>query len=160
MSQKSILKIILTSIVLLICLSIRAIADTPVKIMPLGDSITYGVGSTDNGYRGPLGVNLATIDCNFDFVGSQPTPAPDHEGHPGWHADGCPIPSLGDILDNVYNWLTANPADIVLLHIGTNDITYGGQDANEVSDILDEIDRFSTDTKVILALIINRRADA
>jgi lysophospholipase L1-like esterase len=61
------------------------------------------------------------------------------------------------VLDNVYNWLTANPADIVLLHIGTNDITYGGQDANEVSDILDEIDRFSTDIKVILALIIDRR---
>ncbi|GAI11211.1 unnamed protein product, partial [marine sediment metagenome] len=47
--------------------------------------------------------------------------------------------------------------EIILLHIGTNDITASGQDANEVSDILDEIDRFSTDTKVILALIINRQ---
>jgi lysophospholipase L1-like esterase len=82
-------------------------------------------------------------------------PDPDHEGHSGWHADGGPG---GRLLPNVYSWLTANPADIVLLHIGTNDITAGGQNANEISDILDEIDRFSTETEVILALIIDRRS--
>jgi len=125
--------------------------------MPLGDSITLGAGSTSfNGYRKPLYEALTGAGCNFDFVGSQTAgdfQDLDHEGHGGWHADTA---GTSDILGQVYNWLTANPADIVLLHIGTNDITADGQDANEVSDILDEIDRFSTDIKVILALIIDR----
>jgi lysophospholipase L1-like esterase len=129
-----------------------------IRIMPLGDSITQGAGLTgSDGYRKPLYLVLTNAGYNFDFVGSQTSgdfPDPNHEGHAGWHADTT---GTNDILGQVYNWLTANPADIILLHIGTNDITVGGQDANEVSDILDEIDRFSTDIKVILALIINRR---
>jgi len=133
-------------------------AGAEIRIMPLGNSITRGVGSTDlNGYRKPLYQALMAAGYNFDFVGSQTDgnfPDPDHEGHGGWHADTT---GTNDILGQVYNWLTANPADIVLLHIGTNDITVGGEDANEVSDILDEIDRFSTDIKVILAFIIDRQ---
>jgi lysophospholipase L1-like esterase len=127
--------------------------------MPLGDSITLGVGSTNyNGYRKPLYLNLTAAGYNFDFVGTQTNgnfPDPHHEGHDGWHADA--VGTNNDILGQVYNWLTANPADIILLHIGTNDISVGGQDANEVSNILNEIDRFSTNIKVILALIINRK---
>jgi pectate lyase/lysophospholipase L1-like esterase len=129
-----------------------------VSIMPLGDSITRGWwGSTyAHGYRKPLYDKLMATGCSFDFVGSQSDgnfPDPHHEGHDGWHAAGG---TGGGILPNVYNWLTAHPADIVLLHIGTNDITYGDQDVNEVNDILNEIDRFSANVKVVLALIINR----
>jgi lysophospholipase L1-like esterase len=127
--------------------------------MPLGDSITSGVGSTNNnGYRKPLYLNLTAAGYNFDFVGSQTDgdfADPDHEGHSGWHADTT---GTNDILGQIYNLLVANPADVILLHIGTNDISASGQDANEISDILDEIDRFSTDIKVILALIINRQS--
>jgi lysophospholipase L1-like esterase len=47
-----------------------------------------------------------------------------------------------------------------LLHIGTNDITAGDQDANEVNGILDVIDDYEDandkHVTVILALIINR----
>ena len=128
--------------------------------MPVGDSITRGYwGSpSHNGYRKPLYDKLTDANYNSDFVGNLADgnfPDPNHDGHDSWHAAGGPG---GGILPNVYNWLTANPANIVLLHIGTNDITFDqtGGDANEVSDILDEIDRFSTDTKVILALIIDR----
>ena len=53
----------------------------------------------------------------------------------------------------VFNWLTDNPADIVILHIGTNGLDPGPAD---VETILDEIDSFSTDIWVVLALIINR----
>lgn len=145
--------------VLLGCFSVRAPAEIrPVRIMPLGDSITSGVGSTNNnGYRKPLYLNLTAAGYNFNFVGSQTDgdfADPDHEGHSGWHADTT---GTNDILGQIYNLLAANPADIILLHIGTNDISAGEQDANEVSDILDEIDRFSTDIKVILALIIDRQ---
>lgn len=130
------------------------------KIMPLGDSITCGAGTTPfNGYRKPLYLSLTAAGYPVDFVGTQTNgdfADPQHEGHCGWMAEGG---TGGGILPNVYNWLTTNPADIVLLHIGTNDITVSGEDANEVSDILDEIDRYSEDIPVILALIINRRAD-
>ncbi len=151
--------LIVISIVLLGCFSTRAPANGPVKIMPLGDSITRGVGSTNyNGYRKPLYLNLTASGYNVDFVGSQidgDFSDPDHEGHGTWHAeqDG----TVYDINDQVYGWLVTYQADIILLHIGTNDITAGEQDANEVSNILDEIDRFSTDIKVILALIIDRQ---
>jgi hypothetical protein len=162
LKQKRISMLVAISMVLLGCFSARTVANEPVKIMPLGDSITRGWwGSPSrNGYRKPLYDKLTAAGYNFDFVGNgTPTdgncPDPDHEGHDAWHADGSP-PQYGDILDNVYNWLTARPANIVLLHIGTNDITYSGQNANEVNAILNEIDRYSTDVKVILALIIDR----
>jgi hypothetical protein len=162
LKQKQALKLVAISVALLGCFSAQTVANESVKIMPLGDSITKGVGTTPcNGYRKPLHLNLISSGYNVDFVGGQTDgdfPDPNHEGHSGWHADTA---GTDDILGQVYNWLTANPADIVLLHTGTNDITVGEQDANEVSDILDEIDRYEADSNeaitVILALIIDQR---
>ncbi|MCJ7655829.1 MAG: GDSL-type esterase/lipase family protein, partial [Dehalococcoidia bacterium] len=158
LKQKSRSMLITIAVILLGCFSVRAIAGEPVRIMPLGDSITRGYRSTYNwGYRKPLYDKLTAAGYNFDFVGSLAAgsfPDPNHEGHDGWHADTT---GPNDILGQLYNWLTVNPADIVLLHIGTNDITYSGQNAEEVNDILDEIDRFSEDITVVLALIIDRQ---
>jgi lysophospholipase L1-like esterase len=159
LKQKRISMLVAISMVLLGCFSALTAASQPVKIMPLGDSITRGWWGSPNsyGYRKPLYDRLINAGCNFNFVGSQTDgnfPDPQHEGYDGWHADTT---GTSDILGQVYNWLTANPADIVLLHIGTNDISYGGQNASEVNAILNEIDRFSTNTKVILALIIDRK---
>jgi len=155
---------IAVSVVLLGCFSAHAVADgTAVKIMPLGDSITRGYyGSTNsNGYRKPLYLNLTNNGYNVDFVGSRGDgdfADRNHEGRDGWHAAGG---TGGGLLPNVYNWLVANPPDIVLLHIGTNDIMWEDEDANEVSDILDVIDDYEVannkDITVVLALIINRQ---
>lgn len=136
------------------------------RIMPLGDSITRGYyGSAYNwGYRQPLYVSLTDANYNFDFVGSKidgSFPDPNHEGRNGWKADeilnGRPsVPSEGKL----EIWLTAHQPDVVLLHIGTNDITAGDQDANEVNSILNVIDDYEDandkHVTVILALIINR----
>jgi lysophospholipase L1-like esterase len=151
----------------------------PVNIMPLGDSITFGQDGTYGGYRGYLYDLLNSAGYDFNFIGSRPDfdvgTAPsdtDHEGWPGWKAD--------QIRDNIYNgldnqnnglnWLetaAANPdqgpVDVVLLHIGTNDIS-GGQNpsdiALEIGQILDEIDEYeaatSSEVWVILARIISR----
>jgi lysophospholipase L1-like esterase len=129
-----------------------------VKIMPLGDSITRGVyGSPVKkwGYRQPLYVSLTNGGYNFDFVGSQTDgnfPDPQHEGHDGWQAD--------NILPYLPSWLNTRQPDVVLLHIGTNDVTWNDQDANEVNDILNIIDNYEADSNksvtVVLALIINR----
>jgi lysophospholipase L1-like esterase len=135
----------------LVCLS-------PVRIMPLGDSITRGSGSTSiNGYRRPLFQRLEAASHFVDFVGSQLDGSTDfdrnHEGRSGWYADGG---STGSIADNVYYFLGLNPADIVLLHIGTNDIEEEHASAADIARILDEIRRRSTHITVVLALIINQ----
>ena len=144
-----------------------------IKIMPLGDSITQGCNSIIGcyeedepymvGYRQKLYRDL--IDGGYDvaFVGNlsagvlaQP-PIFDiyHEGHPGWCADGCSYPYY-DIKDNVNNFLSNNPTDIVLLHIGTNDISNNHGIPTEVGGILDEIYTYNPDITIVLARIILR----
>jgi uncharacterized repeat protein (TIGR01451 family) len=135
------------------------------KIMPLGDSITKGSGGgcyspytylNCTGYRDHLWNMLVENGFDeFDFVGSQGgifqyqyTHDNDHEGHGGW--------TPGGIEGNVYGWLETYQPDIILLHIGTNDLNSG-----DVEDILDKIDDYETaesvEIDVILALIINQK---
>ncbi len=140
-----------------------------VKIMPLGNSITEGLAgsSDDTGYRRSLYLSLTGAGYVIDFVGSDADGIPtdfdrDHEGHGGWRAD--------QIRDNIYGWLEAqdgpgndDPVKIVLLHIGTNDIS-GGEDSSavaaEIDQILDNIDLYETnygaEITVFIARIINR----
>jgi lysophospholipase L1-like esterase len=136
---------------------------TPVRIMPLGDSITRGAvsGVPDSepekhvGYRKDLWHLLDQAGYKVDFVGSlthgeyyQPLEGfdPHHEGHRGWRDD--------QIATRIYGWLVANPADIILLHIGTNGLHPSPQD---VENILNEIKRYDESIPVILARIINRQ---
>jgi len=133
----------------------------PVRIMPLGDSITHGY---PHGYRSYLWYKLQDAQYSVDFVGSQDngylvTPSFDtnHEGYGGW--------MTYDIANIVYGLLVDNPPDIILLHIGSNDVSpTQGLDSSSISgleDILNEIDIYERDyhhsIRVILATIINRR---
>ncbi|MFI5906724.1 cellulose binding domain-containing protein [Dactylosporangium sp. NPDC051541] len=100
-------------------------ATAPVRIMPLGDSITAGPGC----WRAKLWHRLVTSGySNIDFVGGvsdgggcNPGYAYDfdHEGHGGYSATG--------IADNnqLPPWLAAAKPDVVLMHLGTNDM-WGG----------------------------------
>jgi len=158
----------------LVCAAILAFVLFPqlvfpasIKIMPLGDSITHGDGSTDlSGYRKELYDLLMGDGYAVDFVGSLANgPATfdnQHEGHGGWHADGEPSRSIRPAVNA---FLTNNPADIVLLHIGTNDIGSGQDPAaikDEIDGILDAVDAYEQssgrDVWVILALIVNQAA--
>ena len=95
-------------------------ASSPVKIMPLGDSITAGPGC----WRAILWDNLQSAGyTNIDFVGTQQgggcQTAPydiDNEGHGGASAAGIASQNL------LPGWLSATNPDIVLMHLGTNDI--------------------------------------
>lgn len=95
------------------------LAVPPVRILPLGDSITYGM-SVDGGYRWPLYQLLTNAGYTVDFTGTQMgnsvvgPPDPDHEGHPGWS-----IAQISSILPAVISQ-TVDP-DVVLLLIGAND---------------------------------------
>ena len=140
---------------------------TPVKIMPLGDSITEGSNGliTDDNYmasyRQKLYLDLIGSGYNVNFVGSLQsgnllTPAfdTDHEGHAGYSAACTYGPA---VVTYVYNWLTANPADVVLLHIGTNDVANNCQSAAGISSVLDQIYSFNRNITVLLARIINQQ---
>jgi hypothetical protein len=100
-------------------------ATDPCKILPLGDSITDGIGTntTGGGYRVELFNQAVMAGKKITFVGGsmngpmmvamQPFPR-NHEGHSGWtisQIDGI-VPSPA---------LTPKP-HIILLHIGTNDM--------------------------------------
>jgi hypothetical protein len=95
-------------------------ASSPVKIMPLGDSITAGPGC----WRAILWDNLQSAGyTNIHFVGTQQgggcqTAYYDinHEGHGGFSAAGIASQNL------LPGWLSATNPDIVLMHLGTNDI--------------------------------------
>lgn len=98
----------------------KARAATPaVRIMPLGDSITGSPGC----WRALLWNNLQNAGyTNIHFVGTQPPQGCGipydgaNEGHGGALATN--IVSLNELP----GWLSATNPDIVLMHLGTNDV--------------------------------------
>ncbi|MFC1771754.1 Ig-like domain-containing protein [Pseudomonadota bacterium] len=144
-------------------------------IMPLGDSITRGdmgpvpPAETRVAYRKALYDRLVADGFGFDFVGTLNDGYGfanfdfNHEGHPGWLASDIAWGRAGGYpTDGVRAWLDTNPTDIVLLHIGTNDLAQGQPafaTAIDVESILDEIDLWESDNgtpvTVLLALIID-----
>ncbi len=97
----------------------------PVKVMPIGDSITFGAwnpfavrSDVPGGYRRQLAVLLTASGHSFDYVGHRsdnPAPGmdPDHNGNSGWRTD--------QMLSSLCDWLVKDP-DVVLLKAGTNDV--------------------------------------
>ena len=106
------------------------------NLFALGDSITFGQGSSlGNSYRGPLQDLLNGTTVNYDFVGSLHDGTgidPDHFGIPGIKAYdwGNPSMSLRDQLEiaNEFPNLQAagDAPDAILLHIQTNAFNGGG----------------------------------
>ena len=126
-----------------------------IRMMPLGNSITEGTGSShDGGYRHDLFYLLQNAGINFNFVGSRQYGSgfadTDHEGHPGFLADQLAVTT----------YLTQNPADIVFLEIGTNDIS-SGETASEVyadiEKIIDDIYNQNHATAIYLSTVIPRK---
>jgi lysophospholipase L1-like esterase len=133
-------------------------AADPVRVMPLGDSITQG--GSIGGYRLDLGTKLRAAGRSVDFVGSMtdgPGTMPDrnHEGHPGW--------TIAQIDANVGNWLRTYTPRTILLHIGTNDM-YGSDPAGaprRLSALVDKITGQVPNADVFVSTIIPIRfADA
>jgi len=108
----------------------------PVRIMPLGDSITAG-DTTFGTWRSWLWNDLTTAGYNVDFVGSlsgvHGGPANpsnfdlDHEGHFAWKTD--------QFFPFIAGWVTTHNPDIVLVHLGTNDFQAGETVASTLGDL-------------------------
>lgn len=119
--------------------------EPPTRIMPLGDSITVG---TDGGYRTELFRALNESGRSIDFVGSVSLwghwprlPDRDHEGHSGWR--------INNLQRNIVDWMTEHEPEIILLHIGTNDISNQATASTcirRLANLLDTI--YATDPEV------------
>ena len=128
--------------------------------MPLGDSITGGYGQRDS-YRWHLWRLIRQGGFDVDFVGSvHPQRVPDdefdadHEGHWGFKTT--------EILDHLPGWLAANTPDVVLLHIGTNDVGHCrnfDETAKTTEEIIDVIRGHNSKVIVVLAKIIPMNYD-
>jgi hypothetical protein len=155
--------------------------DQEVRLLPLGDSITKDTRSGDtrdddekNGYRLRLATRLDDNLYWFDFMGTESngdTSLFDTQ-HAGW--GGIEDDELADLLDDgrlpaflgggqvttgPYLEDARNIAEVILLHIGTNELGVP-PDTLGVEEILKEVDEALPQATVLLAQIINRRADA
>jgi lysophospholipase L1-like esterase len=128
------------------------------RIMPLGDSITQA-NQAHNSYRRLLWQKLRQVGYNVNFVGSTRAhyggyaPASDfdrdHEGHWGWHVD--------EFLPRIAEWTEKAKPDIVLLHLGTNDLASGqahGMVISEIVELVKRIRQVNPRVKILLAQLI------
>jgi lysophospholipase L1-like esterase len=120
------------------------------KIMPVGDSCTAGMGDPSyGGYRTDLYQHYTNAGLSVQFVGSQtggPSSLPqrNHEGHSGW--------TIPQIANNIDGWLRTYNPDVVLLWIGGNDMFFGGGvNTSGLSSLIDQILRFKPDMTIFVA---------
>lgn len=136
------------------------------KVMPLGDSITYGFVSPgapnndDGGYRRFLWERLAEtgLSGEYDFVGSLATGIAtidrDHEGHNGWRID--------QISGSINEWLTTHQSDRIMLMIGTNDLIQGAtpdEALSRLAILLDQIHAARPSARLFVASIAGVRTN-
>ena len=120
------------------------------RIMPLGDSITWGVGSsTTSSYRAELWRQLVTgAGLAVDFVGSGQSgvlPDTDNEGHSGWRIE--------QLTASIDGWLATAKPDVVLLHIGTNDMNQNFDVAGAPGRLGTLLDRIAVDQPAAVVIV-------
>ena len=131
---------------LLLALVAQASFCAGLRIMPLGDSITQAL-SDQLSYRYRLWVKLLNVGADFAFVGSLDSNVsgnpvwPDHlgrsfdrhhEGHAGARSD--------EIASALPGLMSGYIPDVVLMHLGTNDVLQGRSIDETVVDLMQIID--------------------
>jgi lysophospholipase L1-like esterase len=145
---------------------------SPCKILPLGDSITYGVNDEGNaGYRGPLFASAVAAAQKITFTGSLsngPTTVSgqtfpkNNEGHSGWGISEVTPYSGGNagistvIPSQAFSSTSGGVPNIILLHIGTNDAGSftATQMTSDLTGLLDKIISDSPNALLVVAQII------
>lgn len=145
-----------------------AFSQESLKILPLGNSITRGTMCTNGdvnycvdippnlavGYRKRLYKLLDQAGYNIDFIGSEEygggSPGMDDDDNAGFA--GVKSSALADLIETgklYYNYpiepgpyLNYHPAEIILLHIGTNDVYGGLTSVSHVNRLLDAVDDY------------------
>ena len=128
-----------------------AVFVTPTRIMPMGDSITWGTGGDGGGgYRPSLVHSQVAGRYSSDMVGSQRSGPPslydrDHAGYRGYRIDQLAAVAAAE--------LEANRPEFVLLQIGTNDVLQQYELAT-APDRLRALIRLITDTAPAARLVV------
>ncbi|MEU0342393.1 GDSL-type esterase/lipase family protein [Streptomyces bobili] len=134
-------------------------APTTLKVMPLGDSITAGVGSpTVSSYRAALWDGLTADQHKVDFVGDRQSgqlPDTDHEGVSG--------DLISQIAQRARVSVPVHRPNVVTLHAGTNDmdrnVDPGGAPAR-IAALIDQIRADSPGVTVLVATLVPARNSA
>jgi lysophospholipase L1-like esterase len=130
-------------------------ADTTprLRIMPIGDSVTWGVGSSStSSYRADLWNRITGAGYSLDFVGgarSGALPDPDNEGHSGWRID--------QVADLVPCGVAGSRPNMVTLHLGTNDMGQDyqvGQAPQRLGALIDRIVAADPGVTVLVASLV------
>ena len=134
-------------------LASAAAAGPSLRVLPLGDSITAGYGSsTGSSYRAELWNTVTGAGYPLDFVGSQRSgalPDTDNEGHYGWRID--------QIAGIAPCTLSGYRPNIVTLHIGTNDMGQNYEVSTapaRLGALIDQILAAAPDTTVLVASLV------
>lgn len=146
--------------------SLPCMAQTPkIRIMPLGDSITYGA-NTPGGYRLPLYVALTNAGYNVDYVGTRTDNSAtglgseiNHQGLSGWRVSN-PTASNG-LYEYLYDWFEAiEDPHVVLIHAGTNDTNDPDFQhcIDEMDAMITRIAKAQPDAKIIVTTLLKRLA--
>ena len=133
----------------------------PVRIMPLGDSITSGVeffdGSQDLppmpervGYRKFLYDRLLADGYPIDFQGQGGQSAGAAAGLADPENNGYPGVDIDFLNDKLVAQLTEDAVDVILLHIGTNNTP---DNAAGIDVWLDELDTWESSNSPVTALV-------
>ncbi|MFJ8751655.1 GDSL-type esterase/lipase family protein [Streptomyces sp. NPDC102441] len=131
-----------------------------IRLMSAGDSITYGVGSSDgNGYRKQLYDDLEAAQLHPDFVGSNASGSmsdPQHDGNRGWVIDQIAEPAVQDAASMRPNVMT--------LMAGTNDVYYqkGGAVADapaRLGRLIDRVQKGSPGISIVVATLVPVKND-
>ena len=138
-------------------LTVGALASNVLRVLPLGDSITYGQGwDPHGGYRAVLRELLTDAGYAVDYVGTQTSNAGtlratgdvQHEGHPGWR--------IAQVTESLAAWAACfNAPHVILLKIGTNDCNSDHDQAMEKTvALLDELRRLQPSAHVIVGTLV------
>ena len=179
----TLLRLVIATAVLSVGLQVIAApagAVTTTRVMPLGDSITDGLGNSVPHaaslptYRYYLWQDLVGANADFDFVGDETGVADlsniptgqvdpglgawdkDHAGYEGYRADQL-ISGFWPSEGNLASWLTNNTPDVVVLKIGTNDSIQGQSAAStwaEIQAIVTQLQTHNPDIDIVLSTII------
>jgi hypothetical protein len=134
------------------------------KVLPLGDSITFGTPSNNGGYRVKLFIDAKTDNKKLTFVGTASANGPQNVMVNGMSVpfprsnEGYPGITIGNLdSQHISNGKAfTNKPHIVLLHIGTNDM-YGGNPGgapNALKKIIDDIAMQVPDALIAVSTII------
>ncbi|WP_083473261.1 FG-GAP-like repeat-containing protein [Frankia sp. R43] len=129
-----------------------------IRLMPVGDSITYGVGSSDdNGYRDELWDSLSPTVLTLDFVGSNSSGTMSDRNHNGWR---------GAVINEIANVAVADAAsmrpNVVTLMAGTNDIQKNQDVAGapaRLGELIDGLRAASPGVAIVVATLVPVKGD-